>query len=338
MQEFDRLITRVVYASEATIAPPVYSEMERIRDSALRHNVPLQINTALLYQCGWFLQWKEGPAAEIFSLMKRLGRDQRHRDLRVLHSSEGPRLLDGPWSMAIVQAGDTHEAMGERVAEQERRMRAGISTGPPAVWRRLSTPLQGHADAADAAAEAYQRVLVCSAAGNGSFELLGWLARSMSLDLVHRRFAGETGLDVGTNLLDVFDPDAKRVIRVVAMARKGLSLALTRALLPDYSHIVLLLSGSPERDLPLIERVADVCAGLPSGPVVVGVWSDHAAHREPEGYARSFGLDYREVIADVLTPQSLWLALRPVLLEWGRAANSSTAPTESGHLSFRLKR
>ena len=65
-------VARVVYASESNLHDSIYAEMERIRASAVRHNVPAGVHTALLYQSGWFVQWKEGPGDALLKLMDRV--------------------------------------------------------------------------------------------------------------------------------------------------------------------------------------------------------------------------------------------------------------------------
>ena len=254
-------MTRIVYASRARIKGSVYAEMERIRDSAMRHNAQLGVHTALLHQCGWFLQWKEGPEEAVLRTMERVRADRRHHDLRIVHSSAGPRLLAGPWSMAIVQLGDTAHAMAERVAQLHRATESGARFSPPAVWRRLSTPMRHPGAAQQADPDAFQRVLVCASRGEASFALVQWLAACHKQEVVHRRFAGPYDLDVGTDYVDF--EEGGRVLRVIAMARKGLLLPLTRAFVPDYSHILLLLSGDAERDLALVRKAAMACATTP---------------------------------------------------------------------------
>ena len=129
------------------------------------------------------------------------------------------------------------------------------------VWRRLSTPMRHPGAAQQADPDAFQRVLVCAAEGMASFDLVHWLGRHHNEEVVHRRFAGAYDLDVGTDYVD-FAEEA-RVLRLIAMARHGLALPLTRAFLPDYSHVVLLLSGNAERDLSLVQRVGQACSGVP---------------------------------------------------------------------------
>lgn len=313
-------VARIVYASQANIQGAVYAEMERIRAAAVRHNEPVGVYTALLYQSGWFLQWKEGPGDAVLRIMDRVEADPRHHSLRVVHSSRGPRLLAGPWSMAIVQCNDEPSDMMQRVAQLRHAMDEGAQYSPPAVWRRLSTPMQHPGAALQADPDAFQRILVCAAAGVLSFSLVRWLAQCKEQEVVHRRFAGAKDLDVGTDYVDFADGD--RVVRVIAMARKGLALPLTRAFLPDYSHIVMLLSGDSERDNFLMHRVGEACAGLVAPPVLMGVLPDAQTHQTMFARARRAGQIYLDVRADPTDCEASWLAITEQLENWRQAANS----------------
>ncbi|AMO21709.1 hypothetical protein GCM10027034_01830 [Ramlibacter solisilvae] len=322
---------RVVCASESSITGAVYAEMEAIRAAAVRHNVPAGIHAALLHQSGWFVQWKEGPEAALRQSMRRVLEDPRHHSLRIVHYSRGPRLLSGPWSMAIVQTDEAHACMSRRVTRLRRAMDDGVQYSPPAVWRQLSTPLEHPGASQQTNADVFQRVLVCSAAGSTSFDLVRWLGRRHGQSVVHRRFAGDEGLDVGTDYVDFADAD--RVMRVIAMARKGLGMPLTRAFIPDYSHIVLLLSGEPERDWPLLQRVAESCAGLPAPPVLLGVAEHRAAHAQPFATAHRLGLIYLDAQAHPLDSAGVWEAAYPVLAHW-RATASAGPPSILSNLQM----
>ncbi|WBY01784.1 BLUF domain-containing protein [Ramlibacter tataouinensis] len=316
-------VARVVYASQANIAGSVYAQMEHIRAAAVRHNQPLGVYTALLHQSGWFIQWKEGPGGALRELMDRVAADPRHHSLRLVHASRGPRLLCGPWSMAIVQGTGTPDDMARRVALLRRKMDAGWQYAPPAVWRQLSTPLQHPGAEFQADPEAFQRVLVCSARGLLAFELVHWLAQGHGQEAVQRRFAGAEHLDVGTDYVDF--QQGERVMRVIAMARRGLALPLTRAFVPDYSHVVVLLADDPAADIHLLHKVALACAHAPVRPVLLGVAARPDTHGPLLRLARELDLDYQALQAPGGDAALAWSAIEPALARWREAANASQA-------------
>ena len=316
-------VARIMYASQARITQSVYSEMEKIRHSALKHNEPAGIATALLYQSGWFVQWKEGPGPELLKIMDRVAGDARHHDLRVVHRSRGPRMLTGPWSMAVVQCNETPADMEDRVRILKELVDDGRQFSPAAIWRRLSTPMEHPGALRQEDPDAFQRVLVCSAAGTSSFDLVNWLGEQHETEVVHRRFAGAHALDVGTNYVDF--EQGGRVLRVIAMARHGLSVPLTRAFMSDYSHFVLLLSIDGDRNLELMERVLRAYSTLSHPPVLVGVASMPEMHTLPHTLARRFRIPYQLAIADSREWEASWHAIEPLLACWHQAANSSNA-------------
>jgi hypothetical protein len=325
-------VARIVYASQASIRHSVFHEMERIRASALKHNEPAGIATALLHQSGWFVQWKEGPAPAVQAIMERVSSDMRHFDLRVVHRSRGPRLLTGPWSMAIVQCNEGPDQMERRVQLLKQQVDAGLQFSPPAIWRLLSTPMKHPGAARQQDPDAFQRVLVCASSGMGSFELVRWLGESQQVEVVHRRFAGAKELDVGTDYVD-FEQES-RVWRVIAMARHGLHLPLTRAFIPDYSHVVLLLSIDPERNAQLMQRVLRAYECLAHPPALIGVASRPEMHTLPATLARRFALPYLTAVADSREAEATWQAVQPLLMHWQQAANSSTCGGASSREAF----
>jgi hypothetical protein len=314
-------VARIVYASQASVSHSIYAELEKIRASALKHNEPAGIATALLYQSGWFVQWKEGPGPQLLKLMHRVAGDGRHHDLRVVHRSRGPRLLNGPWSMAVVQCRETAADMEERVRLLKLQVDEGRQFAPPAIWRRLSTPMEHPGAMHQDDPDGFQRVLVCSAAGTGSFDLVNWLGEHYGTEVVRRRFAGAHDLDVGTNYVDFHQ--GGRVLRVIAMARHGLSVPLTRAFMADYSHFVLLLSLDADRNLQLMERVLSAYSTMQQPPLLVGIASQPEMHMLPHTLARRFHLPYQLAVADSREWASSWRALEPLLAGWQQAANSS---------------
>jgi hypothetical protein len=196
----------------------------------------------------------------------------------------------------------------------------GRQHSPQTVWRRLSTPMRHPGAAQQHEPDAFQRVLVCAAEGMASFDLVHWLARSRGEEVVHRRFAGAYELDVGTDYVD-FSEDG-RVLRVIAMARHGLALPLTRAFLPDYSHVVLLLCGDPGRDGFLAQRVGQACREIATPPQLLGLADAAAAHHGLAAVAARWGLVYRAADCRGGGAPRQWRALAPLLAGWRHAANS----------------
>lgn len=306
-------VARVVYASRSRVDGPVHETLERIRQRAVRNNQPLDVHTALLHQAGWFLQWKEGPPLALREVMDRVARDPRHEQVRVVHASRGPRLLDGLWSMAVVGGDEPAAEMARRLEAVRAAMFRKRQYSPPEVWRRVSMPGRhgGGDDASDL--ESYQRVLVCSAVGTTSFEMVRWLGREHRQPVEHRRFAG-LKLDVATESVDF--RCCGRPLRLVAMARKGLSVPLTRALLAGYSHLVMLLCPDEQRNAMLLDRLVQACAGQDDPPYLIGVGMDPDGHAGLFTQARRLHRVCLGARADPRDYASTWSALWPLMRVW----------------------
>ena len=315
-------VARLMYASRANFHGSVYTEVERIRASAVRHNEPAGVATALLYQSGWFAQWKEGPGEALLRIMDRVEADPRHHSMRIVHSSRGPRLLAGPWSTAVVHCDESPQDMEQRVDVLHAELKQGRQYSPQTLWRRLSTPMCHPGAAKQAEPDAFQRVLVCAADSMASFDLVRWLGRFHNEEVVQRRFAGAYDLDVGTDYVD-FAEDG-RVMRLIAMARHGLALPLTRAFLSDYSHVVLLLGGNKDRNFSLVQRVGQACGGFDTLPALLGVATDASLHDEMFALARRWGLIYLGAECKSQDEVSTWSAIAPLLANWRHAVDQGS--------------
>jgi hypothetical protein len=221
--------------------------------------------------------------------------------------------------MAVVQSHEPVSEIARRVDRLKAELDRRIQYSPQTVWRRISTPMRHPGAALQAQPDAFQRVLVCAAEGMASFYLVHWLGRHHSEEVVHRRFSGAYDLDVGSDYVD-FNHDG-RVLRLIAMARKGLALPLTRAFLPDYSHVVLLLSGNNERDTALAQRVAQACSSLATPPTLLGVARDAGGHNEMFALARRCGLCYVGTHCDTADDVQTWQAIEPLLDDWQDVAD-----------------
>ncbi|MBK6927439.1 MAG: BLUF domain-containing protein [Comamonadaceae bacterium] len=174
-------VERVICASLAWDRNGVYATMEDIREHALRHNPAVGIHVALLYQSGWFLHWAEGPKQAVRTLFDRIRQDPRHHDQTVVHHSRGRRLLMTTWSMLLSPSSETPEQFGRRVLALREQMKRGRQYAPTSVVRQLMMPMRLPQAQSLPDPEAYHRVVVCAAYGNGAFGLVHWLAQQHSL-------------------------------------------------------------------------------------------------------------------------------------------------------------
>ena len=262
-------VDRVICASRASERANVYSTMETIRECALRHNPPVGIHTALLYQSGWYLHWAEGPRDPVGQLFGRVAKDGRHFARHVVHASTGRRLLMTPFSMMLSPALETANAFGERVMALREQLRAGTQIAPTAVIRRLMMPLLLPEAQQLHNPESYHRVIVCSAAGQSAFELTRWLSEDKSVPKASRRLAGHADLDSASEYVEFMR--GEQICRVIAIARSSLTQGLHRSLAPDWHFLVLLFSGDAKRNEALLDRIQQTFEGLPRTPILLAV-------------------------------------------------------------------
>ncbi len=97
-------LIRITYMSRPT-APSRQSGFDatvaRIEEQSQRHNLRHGLTGALLVSPAWFIQVLEGPEGVTTSLMDRISRDPRHRDVRVFEQREIDRRLFGAFSMHV---------------------------------------------------------------------------------------------------------------------------------------------------------------------------------------------------------------------------------------------
>ncbi len=127
---------RIVYVSHARDELPS-NELFRIIEQSSRNNPGADITGFLVYRCGRFLQFIEGPLASLEGLLAVLAKDPRHHSLRVL-SCEPVRERSFPrWRMKRI--GETGDALAELT--QACRAEGHAAPLPPAVNAFLQEPL-----------------------------------------------------------------------------------------------------------------------------------------------------------------------------------------------------
>ena len=96
------------------------AEVNRLIESAKRHNLTCGITGLLVFGGGVFFQWIEGPAAEVRKLMTSLHGDPRHYDIVSLDQSEEKRERLYPnWQMERVGADDIREVLQDALESAE---------------------------------------------------------------------------------------------------------------------------------------------------------------------------------------------------------------------------
>jgi hypothetical protein len=96
------------------------AEVNRLIESAQRHNLTCGITGVLVFGSGVFFQWIEGPAAEVLKLMANLHGDPRHYDIVALDQSEEKRERLYPnWQMERVDADDIRDVLEDALESAE---------------------------------------------------------------------------------------------------------------------------------------------------------------------------------------------------------------------------
>jgi hypothetical protein len=113
------LLYNVVYCSRAT-ADVDDAAVERILETARKHNPVHGITGLLVFGGGIFFQWLEGPRDNVTQLMTNLRADPRHRDVVALTESEEAReRLFPDWDMEFVTTDDIRDVLIDAMSTTE---------------------------------------------------------------------------------------------------------------------------------------------------------------------------------------------------------------------------
>jgi hypothetical protein len=94
-------LSSLMYVSTAVPGTDA-AAVERILQTAARHNPGRNLTGALLAYAGHFLQVIEGPQADVNALYQRIERDPRHRNVRLLDFGPLARRRFEGWAMRHV--------------------------------------------------------------------------------------------------------------------------------------------------------------------------------------------------------------------------------------------
>ncbi len=104
---------RLIYVSRwaSGLGEDIAAALRRIVMASMGKNRLSDITGLLLAHEGWFLQALEGPEAAVLSVVARIARDPRHRDLQVLFSGPDEARLFSDWNMAGAKLGPDAEPL-----------------------------------------------------------------------------------------------------------------------------------------------------------------------------------------------------------------------------------
>jgi hypothetical protein len=98
-------INQLVYLSEA-VRKMSFDDLTSIQKVAKTNNEPIDVTGSLFYNGGWFLQILEGPIAALDSLYRKIEKDPRHKNTRVIYNEPAKFRTFGRWSMNMINLED----------------------------------------------------------------------------------------------------------------------------------------------------------------------------------------------------------------------------------------
>jgi Sensors of blue-light using FAD len=119
-------LAAVAYVSTAD-TPLAVPELERLHQQAMARNGRHGVTGVLLYNDGNFMQYIEGPAAEVDRLYQSIRADVRHRALIELLNEPVAHRSFAQWHMGLAQATDS-DVLALSTASWE-QVRAATATG-----------------------------------------------------------------------------------------------------------------------------------------------------------------------------------------------------------------
>jgi hypothetical protein len=127
-------INQLVYVSQATRKMST-EDLNAILRTAKDNNQHIDVTGSLFYNGGWFLQVLEGPLETLNALYKKIEKDPRHKNSRVLYNEPAKFRTFTRWSMNMTnlenRQADKYDQLVEVIdaAQTDRK----IGSASPAV-------------------------------------------------------------------------------------------------------------------------------------------------------------------------------------------------------------
>ena len=127
-------INQLVYVSQA-VRKMSQDDLAAIHNTAKTNNGPLDVTGSLFYNGGWFLQVLEGPALVLDALYKKIERDPRHKNSRILYNEPATFRTFPRWNMNMTNLDDRQADKYDELVEVLEAAQANrkIGSASPAV-------------------------------------------------------------------------------------------------------------------------------------------------------------------------------------------------------------
>lgn len=109
-------INQLVYISQSTrkMSSEELSEIQRV---AKNNNQNIDVTGSLFYNGGWFLQVLEGPLDTLNALYKKIEKDPRHKNSRILYNEPAKFRTFTRWSMNMTNLEDRQTDKYEQLVD-----------------------------------------------------------------------------------------------------------------------------------------------------------------------------------------------------------------------------
>lgn len=109
-------INQLVYISQS-VRKMSSEELNAIQRTAKENNQQVDVTGSLFYNGGWFLQVLEGPLQTITDLYKKIEKDPRHKNSRLLYNEPAKFRTFTRWSMNMTNLDDRQADKYEELIE-----------------------------------------------------------------------------------------------------------------------------------------------------------------------------------------------------------------------------
>ncbi|SFL90412.1 BLUF domain-containing protein [Rugamonas rubra] len=127
-------VNQLVYVSQST-RKMSSEDLNEIQRSAKNNNQHIDVTGSLFYNGGWFLQVLEGPLETLNALYKKIEKDPRHKNSRILYNEPAKFRTFTRWSMNMTnlehRQADKYDQLVEVIDAAKTDRKIGASS--PAV-------------------------------------------------------------------------------------------------------------------------------------------------------------------------------------------------------------